>query len=106
MGRKRTQLELSPAERVEAQRLLRSVADPRIRERVRFALLDLGGQTLQAKLLDMAGLVLNRHGAKIPDGASLGEQITGLRQRYCTRGTQVALGTSAGRSAGGLTLRH
>lgn len=70
------------------------------------ALLDLGGQTLNAKLLDMAGLVLNRHGAKIPDGASLGEQITGLRQRYCTRGTQVALGTSAGRSAGGLTLRH
>ena len=70
------------------------------------ALLDLGGQTLNAKLLDMAGLVLNRHGAKIPDGASMGEQITGLRQRYCTRGTQVALGTSAGRSAGGLTLRH
>ena len=67
------------------------------------ALLDLGGQTLNAKLLDMAGLVLNRHGAKIPDGASMGEQITGLRQRYCTRGTQVALGTSAGRSAGGLT---
>ena len=52
---------------------------------VRAALLDLGGQTLNAKLLDMAGLVLNRHGAKIPDGASLGEQITGLRQRYCTR---------------------
>jgi tetratricopeptide (TPR) repeat protein len=69
-------------------------------------LLDLGGQTLNAKLLDMAGLVLNRHGAKIPDSAELAERIAGLRRRFCTRGTQVALGTSAGRSAGGLTLRH
>lgn len=69
-------------------------------------LLDLGGRTLNAKLLETAGLVLNRHGAKIADGAALGEQIATLRQRFCTRGTQVALGTSAGRSAGGLTLRH
>lgn len=69
-------------------------------------LLDLGGRTLNAKLLETAGLVLNRHGAKIADGAALGEQIAALRQRFCTRGTQVALGTSAGRSAGGLTLRH
>lgn len=44
MGRKRTQLELSPAERAEAQRLLRSGADPRIRERARFALLGATGQ--------------------------------------------------------------
>lgn len=69
-------------------------------------LLDLGGQTLNAKLLDMAGLVLNRHGAKIPEAASLGQQIAGLQQRYCKRGTQVALGTSTGRTAGSLTLRH
>ncbi len=69
-------------------------------------LLELGGQTLNAKLLDMAGLVLNRHGAKIPDSAQIGEQIAGLRRRYCSRGTQVALGTAVGRSAGGLTLRH
>jgi CheY-like chemotaxis protein len=69
-------------------------------------LLALGGSTLNAKLLDMAGLVLHRHGAKIPDSASLGDAIAGLRRRFCTRGTQVALGTSAGRSSGGLTLRH
>jgi hypothetical protein len=69
-------------------------------------LLELGGSTLNAKLLDMAGLVLHRHGAKIPDSASLGDAIAGLRRRFCTRGTQVALGTSAGRSSGGLTLRH
>ena len=69
-------------------------------------LLDLGSETLNAKLLETAGLVLNRHGAKIAASASLAEQISGLRQRYCTRGTQVALGTGVGRSAGGLTLRH
>jgi len=54
----------------------------------------------------MAGLVLNRHGAKIPGSEGLGGEIAGLRQRFCTRGTQVALGTAVGRSAGGLTLRH
>ena len=54
----------------------------------------------------MAGLVLNRHGAKIADSAQLGDEIAGLRRRFCTRGTQVALGTSAVRSSGGLTLRH
>jgi tetratricopeptide (TPR) repeat protein len=70
------------------------------------SLLELGGSTLNAKLLDMAGLVLNRHGAKIADCEQLGDQIAGLRRRFCTRGTQVALGTSAGRSSGGLTLRH
>ncbi len=70
------------------------------------SLLELGGSTLNAKLLDMAGLVLNRHGSKISDSAQLGDEIAGLRRRYCTRGTQVALGTSAGRSSGGLTLRH
>ena len=69
-------------------------------------LLELGGETLNAKLLDMAGLVLNRHGAKIPGSAGLIVEIADLRQRFCTRGTQVALGTAAGRSAGGLTLRH
>jgi CheY-like chemotaxis protein len=69
-------------------------------------LLELGGQTLNAKLLEMAGLVLNRHGAKIPGSEGLGGEIAGLRQRFCTRGTQVALGTAVGRSAGGLTLRH
>lgn len=69
-------------------------------------LLELGSQTLNAKLLETAGLVLNRHRAKIADSTSLQTEISGLRQRYCTRGTQVALGTAAGRSAGALTLRH
>lgn len=69
-------------------------------------LLDLGSQTLNAKLLETASLVLNRHGAKITSSAEMAEQIADLRQRFCTRGTQVALGTAVGRSAGGLTLRH
>ena len=44
MGRKRTQLTLSPAERAEAHRLLQSSADPRMQERVRFALETAAGQ--------------------------------------------------------------
>ncbi len=69
-------------------------------------LLELGASTLNAKMLETAALVLNRHGAKIAEAEALVGQITSLRQRYCSRGTQVALGTAVGRAAGGLTLRH
>jgi transposase len=44
MGRKRTLLNLSQAERTSAQRLLRSRSDPRTLERVRFALLGATGR--------------------------------------------------------------
>lgn len=44
MGRKRTQLNLSPAEQAEAQRRLRAGSDPRTLERVRFALLGATGR--------------------------------------------------------------
>ncbi|MBX3608085.1 MAG: response regulator [Piscinibacter sp.] len=69
------------------------------------ALMVRGRETLNAKLIELAGLVLHRHEAKIGGSGALGEMIGDLRQRYCTRGTQIALGGGAGRAAGGLTLR-
>lgn len=48
MGRRRTQLHLSPAERREAMRLARADADPRVLERLTFALLgSTGAYTLE-----------------------------------------------------------
>jgi hypothetical protein len=69
------------------------------------ALMVRGSETLNAKLIELAGLVLNRHATKIGDSADLGVVIGDLRRKYCTKGTQVALGTSSGRAAGGLNLR-
>lgn len=69
------------------------------------ALLSKGTETLNAKLIELAGAVLTRHAAKIPDSAEIGPKIQALKSRYCTRGTQVSLGQQSGRSAGGLSLR-
>jgi CheY-like chemotaxis protein/lipopolysaccharide biosynthesis regulator YciM len=69
------------------------------------ALMAKGSETLNAKLIDLAGLVLQRHATRIADSEGLGRTISDLRTRYCTKGTQVALGTSAGRAPGGLTIR-
>ena len=69
------------------------------------SLLGKGGDTLNAKLIELAGMVLTRHSAKIVDGEAMGPQIQSLKTRYCTRGTQVSLGQQSGRSAGGLSLR-
>ena len=55
MGRRRTQLDLSPAEQREAQRLTRSCADPRVVERVRFALLGATGRHTLEELADKVG---------------------------------------------------
>lgn len=55
MGRKRTQLDLSPAERREAQRLVRTCEDPRVVERVGFALLGATGQLTMEELAEKVG---------------------------------------------------
>lgn len=68
------------------------------------SLLALGRETLNAKLFDMAGLVLNRHAQQIDAGNELGREIAELRRRF-GRASQLALGGSGGRAAGGLTLR-
>lgn len=67
------------------------------------SLLSLGAETLNAKLLDMAGLVLNRHAARIDGAAELDREVAVLRRRYAVR--PAALGTGAGRAPGALNLR-
>jgi CheY-like chemotaxis protein len=69
------------------------------------SLLAKGKETLNAKLLELAGAVLKRHAAKIKKHESMTNQINDLKQRYCSKGTQVGLGQSTGRTAGGLNLR-
>lgn len=64
-----------------------------------------GTETLNAKLIELAGAVLHRHAAKIDDNETVARHIDDLKRRYCTRGTQVHLGQVSSRSAGGLSLR-
>lgn len=69
------------------------------------ALLLRGSETLNAKLIELAGAVLTRHAAKIGNHEAMAVKIDDLKRRFCTKGTQVNLGQASGRSAGGLTLR-
>jgi CheY-like chemotaxis protein len=69
------------------------------------ALLLRGSETLNAKLIELAGAVLTRHAAKIGNHEAMSAKIDDLKRRFCTKGTQVNLGQASGRSAGGLTLR-
>ena len=69
------------------------------------ALLLRGSETLNAKLIELAGAVVARHAAKISNHSSMAVKIEDLKQRFCTKGTQVNLGQASGRSAGGLMLR-
>ena len=69
------------------------------------ALIVKGAETLNAKLIELAGLVLNRHAVKIEDCTNLSAMINSLKLKYCTKGAQASLGQSTGRSAGGLNLR-
>jgi len=67
-------------------------------------LIQQGAETRNAKLIDMATLVLKRHEEKIDNAAELREQIGELHRRFVQ-----PLGGGAGvrqaRSAGGLALR-
>jgi CheY-like chemotaxis protein len=65
-----------------------------------------GAQTRNAKLIDLAGLVLQRHAQKIDAHADLAATIDALRQRYCSRGAPALVGGAAGRVAGSLNLRR
>jgi len=69
------------------------------------ALLSKGSATCNAKLIDLANSVLSRHAEKIGDTSALSGSIDDLKNRFCTKGTQVSLGLMNGRSAGGLSLR-
>jgi hypothetical protein len=55
------------------------------------ALLAQGERSLNAKLLDLAWLTLERHRAAIADADELMQQAAALRVRYCNAGAQVRL---------------
>ncbi len=65
-------------------------------------LIQQGEATRNAKLIDMAGLVLKRHAEKIDGAEGLAEQIDDLHGRYVKPMTG---GPSKARAAGGVTLR-
>ena len=64
-----------------------------------------GTQTLNAKLIDLAGMVLKRHADKIDGSAAMVSTIAELQRRFCGRGAHVALGGGTARAAGALTIR-
>lgn len=69
------------------------------------ALLAAGARTMNAKLIDMARMVLQRHAEKIPDAAELMRMADELKQRYSGAPLMAPLATDNGRQSGGLAIR-
>jgi tetratricopeptide (TPR) repeat protein len=69
------------------------------------ALLAHAERTYNAKLIDMARMTLQRHGARIDDAASLSQRADALRERYGVTVSAAMLGQSGGRQPGALNLR-
>ena len=69
------------------------------------SLLTAGARTMNAKLIDMARMVLQRHVEKIPDAADLMGMADELKQRYAGGPPVVPLAADNGRQSGGLVLR-
>ncbi|HYP33607.1 MAG TPA: response regulator [Burkholderiaceae bacterium] len=68
-------------------------------------LLGAGARTMNAKLIDMARMVLTRHADKIADAGDLMGMADELRQRYVTASAVAPLTADNGRQSGGLVLR-
>jgi DNA-binding response OmpR family regulator/Tfp pilus assembly protein PilF len=68
-------------------------------------LLARGSETRNAKLVDLASMVLARHADRIDGSADMTGEINALRRRFCGKGAQLALGGGVGRAAGALNLR-
>ena len=64
-----------------------------------------GEETRNAKLIELAGLVAQRHHEKIADVAALQARARELVLRYCSQGAHVIGTKPGGRSAGGPTIR-
>lgn len=64
-----------------------------------------GSKTQNAKLLDLAEMVLQRYRGQIKDPEVLADMVQELRGKFCRNSTQVQLGAGNGRQAGGLNLR-
>ncbi len=69
------------------------------------ALLLQGSQTRNARLIELAGAVLNRHAASIDLFDTLNTRVHDLKMRYCQKSAQIKLGKNPLRSTGGLQLR-
>jgi CheY-like chemotaxis protein/Tfp pilus assembly protein PilF len=69
------------------------------------ALLTAGARTMNAKLIDMARMVLQRHADKIVDAHELVSTAEALKGRYAGGLSVVPLAADNGRQAGGLVLR-
>jgi tetratricopeptide (TPR) repeat protein len=68
-------------------------------------LLQQGEHTRNAKLIEMAGLVTQRHAAALGEAEALGRRATALKQRYCRPLTHIAGIRRSSRSPGGLAIR-
>jgi tetratricopeptide (TPR) repeat protein len=68
-------------------------------------LLEAGERTLNAKLLEMAGLIARRNSASLADAEALGERAATLLRRSCQAGNHIAGIQRSGRSPGGLQMR-
>jgi tetratricopeptide (TPR) repeat protein len=62
-------------------------------------------RTLNAKLIDMARMTLQRHGSKVEDAQALSAKADSLRERYATGVSAAMLGQASGRQPGALNLR-
>ena len=69
------------------------------------ALLTAGARTMNAKLIDMARMVLQRHAEKIPDANDLMSMADELKHRYAGGPPVAPLAVESGRQSGGLVLR-
>jgi tetratricopeptide (TPR) repeat protein len=69
------------------------------------ALLAHADRTHNAKLIDMARMTLQRHGAKIDDAQALSQRADSLRDLYAVGVSAAMLGQSGGRQPGALNLR-
>ncbi len=69
------------------------------------SLLRQGCDTRNAKLIEMAGLVVRRHADTIEDRDALMAEAAELQQRFCQPVTHLAGVRRTGRSPGGLVLR-
>jgi CheY-like chemotaxis protein len=69
-------------------------------------LLNDGEQTLNAKIIESAHLVLQRYETRIPDHEELHKKAQAMRERYRTTDIHAGLGEQAhtGRAAGGMSL--
>ncbi|MEY2690178.1 MAG: hypothetical protein RL375_4378, partial [Pseudomonadota bacterium] len=62
-----------------------------------------GSETLNARVIDLTGKLLQRHGDKLSDKDTLMAEAQSLRKRYCAQGGRLTL-TERGREAGALSL--